>query len=50
LRRRRPTITPEQARAGDIVLRRPWEHAVFISGLAAAVLLGIVAVAWACWP
>lgn len=28
-----------KARQGDIVLRRPWQRAVFIAGLAAGVVL-----------
>lgn len=39
-------ISAQEARQGDIVLRRPWERIVFIAGLAAAVLLASAAVFW----
>ena len=32
----------EKARQGEIILKRPWQRAVFIGGLAAAVLLPFV--------
>jgi hypothetical protein len=46
----RPTRIPpdhgypaEKARQGVIILRRPWRRAIFIGGLAAAGLLGVIA-------
>jgi hypothetical protein len=36
----RPTPYPaEKARGGEIILRRPWQRAVFILGLAAPLVL-----------
>jgi hypothetical protein len=36
----RPTPYPaEKARGGEIILRRPWQRAVFILGLAALLVL-----------
>lgn len=32
----------EKARQGEIILKRPWQRAVFIGGLAAAILLPFV--------
>lgn len=37
-----PHYPAEKARGGEIELRRPWQRAVFIVGLALAVLLAIV--------
>jgi hypothetical protein len=38
-----PVVLPrEMARGGRIVLRRPWQRAVFIAGLVAAAVIGIV--------
>jgi hypothetical protein len=39
-------IAAKEARQGEIILRRPWERALFIAGLAAAVLLGSAALFW----
>lgn len=33
----------EKASQGEIILRRPWQRAVFIGGIAAAVLLPLIA-------
>jgi hypothetical protein len=33
----------EKARQGEIILKRPWQRAVFIAGLAGCVLLVIIA-------
>lgn len=35
------TYTPEQVTQGEIILKQPWQRAVFVTGLAAAVLLPI---------
>ena len=43
-------IAADQARGGDIVLRRGWERGVFIAGLVGAIVLGLVIVAWINWP
>jgi len=45
MRGRRPqTAYPaDKARGGVIILRRPWQRAVFIAGLAGAVLLAFLA-------
>lgn len=32
-----------KARQGEIVLRRPWQRAVFIAGIAGAALIGFAA-------
>jgi len=37
-----PPYPSERARGGVIILRRPWQRAVFIAGLAGAVLLALV--------
>ncbi len=37
-----PIYDAEKARQGEIILRRPWQRAVFITGLAAAILLPLV--------
>ena len=42
---RRP-IPAEQARQGEIILRRPLSRAVFIAGLIGAVILAAILVAW----
>ena len=44
-RGRRP-IPAEQARGGEIVLRRPLARAVFVAGLAGAVVLAAIVAAW----
>ncbi len=38
----RQAYPAEKASQGEIILRRPWQRAVFIAGLAAAVLLPFV--------
>ncbi|MGA8401851.1 MAG: hypothetical protein WB697_18325 [Stellaceae bacterium] len=43
---KRPRISADQARGGDIVLHRGWERIVFIAGLGGAVVLGLVFVVW----
>jgi len=35
----RPTYSAEDARGGEIILRRRWQRAVFIAGLVGAVIL-----------
>jgi len=42
-----PHYRAEDVRGGEIELRRPWQRAVFISGLALALLLAIVLGLWA---
>lgn len=37
-----PVYSAEKARQGEIILRQPWQRAVFITGLAAAILLPLV--------
>lgn len=37
-----PVYTAEKVRQGEIILRQPWQRAVFIAGLAAAILLPLV--------
>jgi hypothetical protein len=36
----------EQARQGEIVLRKRWQRIVFIAGLTGAVLLGLILAVW----
>ena len=38
----RPTYSAEQARGGEIILRRRWQRVVFIAGLAGAALFGLL--------
>jgi len=38
-----PPYPADKARSAEIVLRRPWQRYVFIGGLAAAVLVALVA-------
>jgi len=35
-------ISAEDARGGEVILRRKWERVVFVVGLVAAILLGLV--------
>ena len=35
------TLTAQDVRQGEIVLKRPWQRAVFILGLAGAALLAV---------
>ena len=35
-------ISAEDARGGEIILRKRWERPVFIAGLVAAILFGLV--------
>jgi len=41
-------VSAEDARGGEIILRRKWERVVFLVGLVAAILLGlaIYALVW----
>ena len=39
---RAPHISAEDARGGEIILRKHWERGLFLAGLIAAVLLGLV--------
>jgi hypothetical protein len=44
---RHPRVfTAREARQGRIVLTRPWQRAVFLSGIAAAVMLALLATGW----
>jgi hypothetical protein len=38
-RQRGPAYPAEKARQADIILKQPWQRAVFIAGIAAAILL-----------
>ena len=38
------TYPADKARGGDIVLKRPWQRAVFVAGLVGIVLVGIALV------
>jgi hypothetical protein len=38
-----PTYSAEKASQGEIILKRPWQLAVFIGGLAAAILVPLIA-------
>jgi hypothetical protein len=38
----RPVYRAEQASGGEIILRKRWQRAVFISGLVGAVLLALL--------
>ncbi|HWB50050.1 MAG TPA: hypothetical protein VG651_13140 [Stellaceae bacterium] len=49
MRSNRQAYDAEKARSGEVVLRKPWERAVFVFGLAAAVLLGLVLAGWGWW-
>lgn len=40
--KRRQHISAEDARGGEIILRKRWERIVFIAGLVAAILFGLV--------
>lgn len=42
MRYMRDSVDADDARGGDIVLRRPWPRAVFIAALAGAVVLGLI--------
>jgi hypothetical protein len=46
LRKAPGPFTAEQARQGEIILKRPWERVLFIAGLVAAVVLAAAAVLW----
>ena len=35
----RPVLSAEKARGGEIILRKGWQRALFIAGLAGAVVL-----------
>ena len=37
-----PAYPAEKASQGEIILKRPWQRAVFFGGLAAAVLLPLI--------
>jgi hypothetical protein len=41
-----PPYPAEKARGGEIILRRPWQRAVFIAGLIIPIILLIVLI-WA---
>ena len=45
----RPTYPAEKARGGDIILRRPWQRAVFIAGFAAPIILLALLLLWRGW-
>jgi hypothetical protein len=37
-----PSYSAEKARGGEIILRRPWQRAVFIAGLAIPLILLLI--------
>jgi hypothetical protein len=39
---RQPPYPAEKARGGEIILRRPWQRAVFILGLAAPIIIFVL--------
>jgi hypothetical protein len=41
----RKIIAADQARGGDVVLRRGWERGVFNAGFVGAIVLGLILVA-----
>jgi hypothetical protein len=41
-KRVKPTYPAEKASQGETILRRPWQRAVFIGGIAAALLLPLI--------
>jgi hypothetical protein len=41
-------ISADDARGGEIILRKKWERIVFIAGLAGAIILGLV-VSFSIW-
>ena len=43
-RERGPVYSEQQARQGEIILRKPWERRVFVAGLVGAIVLAIVLV------
>ena len=43
-----PIYSGEEARGGDIVLRKPRERGVFMAGLVGAVVVGLI-LAWLAW-
>lgn len=38
----KPTYPAEKASQGEIILKQPWQRAVFIAGIAAALLLPLI--------
>ncbi len=38
------TLSGEEARQGEIILRKPWQRAVFIAGLAGGAILALIAI------
>ncbi|AHB49095.1 peptide ABC transporter permease [Hyphomicrobium nitrativorans NL23] len=48
--KKRPDPYPAgKARQGEIVLRRPWQRAVFVAGLAGGVIAALVAWVFGIW-
>ena len=41
-----PPYPAQKARGGDIVLRTPWERAVFVAGLAGVFVLALALAIW----
>jgi hypothetical protein len=37
-----PPYPADKARGGEVILRRPWQRAVFIFGLALPIVLGLL--------
>jgi hypothetical protein len=44
-----PVYPADEARGGEIILRRPWQRAVFILGLAAPLILLALLILYRAW-
>ena len=44
-----PVYPADKARGGEIILRRPWQRAVFILGLAAPLILFALLLLYRAW-
>jgi len=44
-----PVYPADKARGGEIILRRPWQRAVFILGLAAPLILLVLLLLYRAW-
>ena len=44
-----PVYPADKARGGEIILRRPWQRAVFILGLAAPLILLALLILYRAW-
>ena len=43
-------LAADELRQGEIIPEHPWQRRVFVTGLAAAVQLALLLLAWAYWP